>query len=254
MAEFYAEGLLHRLLGMDSNNGEPDEVAKKAREMFTFHIVPNINPDGSANGYLRTNAAGSNLNREWAPSPAPLPLDGTSAEDDGENGIIYEAPTLLRSPEVYHLLRHMDTTGCDAFLDIHGDEALPFNFLAGSQGMTNWGKRLESLHGAFLASYERANPDMQCKVSYDPEEPNEGMRNVCSNQIALRFDCFSGTLEMPFKEISGGEPGWGPERARKLGASVLDALCYVSPYLRDKGEFWKGLPEEDEYVHPSSNY
>eukprot|EP00581_Thalassiosira_minuscula_P000873 CAMPEP_0183744004 /NCGR_PEP_ID=MMETSP0737-20130205/65510_1 /TAXON_ID=385413 /ORGANISM="Thalassiosira miniscula, Strain CCMP1093" /LENGTH=666 /DNA_ID=CAMNT_0025979639 /DNA_START=256 /DNA_END=2252 /DNA_ORIENTATION=- len=247
MAEFYAEGLLTRLLGLDD---KWDKVAERARELYTFRIVPNINPDGSCNGYLRTNADGQNLNREWCPSPAPL---AEGSEDDAEPET-YEAPTMERSPEVYHLLRRMDETGCDAFLDIHGDEALPFNFLAGSQGMPVWGKRLESLHGMFLASYERANPDMQAKVSYEPDEPGGGMPNICSNQIAQRFDCFSGTLEMPFKECwadvmrgtGGGEDGedvgWGPERARRLGASVLDALCYIAPHLRDDGEFWSGLP------------
>ncbi len=149
---------------------------------------------------------------------------------------------------------YLELYSCDAFLDIHGDEALPFNFLAGSQGMSVWGKRLESLHGAFLASYERSNQDMQAKVSYDPDKPNEGMKNICSNQIAERFDCFSATLEMPFKECWGRPAGWGPERASQLGASVLDALCYVQPYLRDEGDFWEGLPDEDAYVEPSSKY
>lgn len=246
MSSFYAEGLLNRLLALDD---KWDKVSEKSRELFSFYIVPNINPDGSANGYLRTNAAGSNLNREWCPSPSPPSLDGSSSTSE-----MYEAPTLHRSPEVYYLLKHMDETGCDAFLDIHGDEALPFNFLAGSQGMTVWGKRLESLHGAFLASYERANSDMQAKVSYDPDKPNEGMQNFCSNQIAERFDCFSATLEMPFKECWGRPTGWGPERARQLGASVLDALCYVQPRLREEGDFWKGLPDEDAYVEPSSKY
>ncbi|KAL7524958.1 hypothetical protein ACHAXR_000794, partial [Thalassiosira sp. AJA248-18] len=247
MAEYYAEGLLNRLLGLDD---KWDKVAEKAREMYTFNIVPNMNLDGSMSGYLRVNAAGSNLNREWCPSPAPL------AEDDADDAKadMYEAPTLERSPEVYHLLSRMDQTGCDAFLDIHGDEALPFNFLAGSQGMPVWGKRLESLHGMFLASYARANDDMQAKVSYEPDEPGKGMPNVCSNQIAERFDCFSGTLEMPFKECWDKKIGWGPERARQLGASVLDALCYIQPHLRDEGEFWDTLQDEDDYVNPTSKY
>ena len=120
--------------------------------------------------------------------------------------------------------------------------------------MSVWGKRLESLHGAFLASYARANHDMQAKISYDPDKPNEGMKNICSNQIAERFNCFSATLEMPFKECWGRPAGWGPERAMELGASVLDALCYVQPHLRDGGDFWEGLPEEDAYVEPSSKY
>ena len=242
MAEFYAEGLLSRLLD------DWDSVGKKAREMYTFNIVPNVNPDGSIAGNLRVNALGSNLNREWAPSSAPC-------DSNEESQVPYEAPTLERSPEVYHILRYMDKTGCDAFLDIHGDEELPFNFLAGSQGMPNWSKRLEALHGAFLAAYERANSDMQAQVSYEPDEPNEGMTNICSNQIALRFDCFSGTLEMPFKElILPQKQGWGPERARELGASVLDPLLYICPYLRNNKPFWERLPSEDAYVHPSSVY
>jgi len=240
MAEFYAEGLLSRLLD------DWDSVAKKARELYTFNIVPNVNPDGSIAGNLRVNALGSNLNREWAPSSPP-------GDSDEECQVLYEAPTLERSPEVYHILRHMDQTGCDAFLDIHGDEELPFNFLAGSQGMQNWSKRLEALHGAFLASYERANSDMQAQVSYEPDKPNEGMTNICSNQIALRFDCFSGTLEMPFKEL-WQKQGWGPERARELGASVLDPLLYICPYLRDNKPFWERLPSEDAYIHPSCEY
>ena len=36
------------------------------RRLLTFHIVPNMNPDGSVRGHLRTNACGANLNREWA--------------------------------------------------------------------------------------------------------------------------------------------------------------------------------------------
>ena len=59
---------------------------------------------------------------------------------------------------------------------------------------------------------------------------------------------------MPFKECWGRPAGWGPERAGQLGASVLDALCYVQPYLRDKGDFWEGLPDKDAYVAPSSEY
>ena len=34
----------------------------------------------------------------------------------------YQAPTLERSPEVYYMLRALDTLGCDLFIDVHGDE------------------------------------------------------------------------------------------------------------------------------------
>ena len=91
-----------------------DGLAHKAREAFTFYIVPNMNPDGSHLGYLRCNAGGQNLNREWC--------------DTGD----YKAPTLERSPEVYYVLKKMDEIGVDCFADIHGDEEMPFNFIGES--------------------------------------------------------------------------------------------------------------------------
>lgn len=241
MAEFYAEGLLTRLLGLDAE-GQVDGLVHQLLQKYTFHVVPNMNPDGAARGHLRTNAAGANLNREWASSP----------EKD------YEAPSLKRSPEVYHVLKKMDETGCDLFLDVHGDEGLPYNFLA-QAGVPQWGPRLEALHGAFLASYSRTNPDMQQKIAYEAPPPFQDgdVLNIASDQVAARFDCLSLTLEMPFKDcLSNPDPerGWSPARARKLGASVLDSFMHIQPHLRADGEFWKSLPKEDAYVLPTSDY
>jgi murein tripeptide amidase MpaA len=75
-AEWWMDGFLSRLLDAD------DAVAKELRSGATFYVVPNVNPDGSVRGHLRTNASGANLNREWAPTGN------------------YDAPTLARSPEV----------------------------------------------------------------------------------------------------------------------------------------------------------
>ena len=241
MAEYFAEGLLTRLLGLKTN-GEVDDQVKRILDMYTFYIVPCMCPDGGVRGHLRTNACGANLNREWA----------TKGE--------YDAPTLARSPEVYAVLNKMDETSVDAFLDIHGDEELPFNFISGAEKVPTWGKRLESLHGAFVAAYMRSNSDMQQKVGYPPPESEEDAAkylNVATNQIATRFDCLSMTLEMPFKDCeSNPDPdrGWSPERARKLGASVLDPLEYVHPHLRTESLFWNALTPADAYVEPNDNY
>ena len=95
MAEWFIEGLLERLLDTS------DPVSRRLLERAVFHIVPNMNPDGSARGNLRTNAAGSNLNSEWL------------------------EPSMERSPEVFLVRERMKQTGVDAFFDIHGDEGLP---------------------------------------------------------------------------------------------------------------------------------
>uniref|UniRef100_A0A7S3VEH8 Peptidase M14 domain-containing protein n=1 Tax=Chaetoceros debilis TaxID=122233 RepID=A0A7S3VEH8_9STRA len=252
MAEFYAEGLLNRLLGLNSEASYAvDGKVREALSMYTFYIVPNMNPDGAFRGHLRTNAGGQNLNREWCPSEMP---DGTP----------YDAPTLERSPEVFHVLQKMDQTGVDVFLDVHGDEELPYNFIAGAEGCPNWSPRLQSLQGAFLAQYSRTNSDMQVAVGYEPEEPGEGRMNVCSNQIAVRYNCLAVTLEQPFKDcMSNPDPerGWNAARSSMLGSSVLEPLVYVGPFLRTDNEFWvntedsaAAFGEDDMYVSPTSDY
>ena len=150
--------------------------------------------------------------------------------------------------------------GVDCFLDIHGDEELPFNFISGAELVPNWDKRMESLHGAFTAAYTRANPDMQRKIGYSPPKTREEVldyMNVATNQVANRFNCLGLTLEMPFKDcltMPDPEFGWTPARARKLGASVLAPLEYIHPYLRAEGDFWTNLPSEDAYVEPTDDY
>lgn len=229
-ASFFAEGLLARLLGFD---GAVDGLAVKLRRQFTFHVVPNMNPDGSVRGHLRTNAAGANLNREWA------------STDD------YEAPTLARSPEVYYALKAMDVTGVDAFVDVHGDEALPVSFISGAEGCACWGPRIKSLQSAFLACYARANPDIQAAIGYAPDAPLEAKLTMGSNQVAQRYDCLGVTLEMPFKDcacnLGTGTTFQGP-RASAMGASFLDALAYVATSLR--GITAPKFGPEDDYVAP----
>jgi hypothetical protein len=120
----------------------------------------------------------------------------------------------------------MDEIGVDCFADVHGDEELPFNFIAGAEGCKNWGSRLEGLQGAFLGAYCRANPDMQKDISYDPEDPNGAILTVASNQIATRFDCLAITLEMPYKDCltcSDPKRGFTGQRCARLGASIVRA-------------------------------
>ena len=219
------------------NTDDDDKAVRTLLEQYTLYIVPCMCPDGAVRGHLRTNSVGANLNREWA-----------TTEDD------YMAPTLERSPEVYHVLQRMDETGVDLFLDIHGDEELPVVFLAGAQGTPYWGERMERLHGAFLGAYHRANTDMQQSIGYTPIDPSKVVVNTATKVIATRFQCLATTLEMPFKDCATNpnpQRGWSPNRCRKLGASVVEPLLYIHPFLRAEGAFWEdAFDEKDAYIRP----
>jgi len=205
MAEWWIEGFIDRLLDED------DAIARSLLEQAVFYIVPNMNPDGSIRGNLRTNAAGANLNREW------------------------ESPTPDRSPEVYFVREWMDAVGVDLCLDIHGDEALPYNFISGSEGIPNHSERLAKLQESFKQAYMLANPDFQVTHGYDLDKPGQANMTMCTNQVAQRYDCLAATIEQPFKDtVDTPDPtyGWSSRRCLRLGATALDPIHRVIDALR----------------------
>jgi len=205
MAEWLVDGLLHSLL--DSDNA----TAKLLLDKANFYIVPNMNPDGSVRGHLRTNAAGVNLNREWL------------------------NPSLEKSPEVFHVINKMKETGVDLFYDVHGDEALPFVFLAGSQGTPSYSDRLAKLRDRFSEVFKLASADFQSEFGYEIDAPGEANMTVATNWVAEEFDCLANTLEMPFKDndnVPDPTMGWSPERSIKLGEASLVAMLAVLDDLR----------------------
>ncbi len=197
MAEWWAEGALDLLVS-------DDPVAAKLRAVATFHIVPNMNPDGSQRGHLRTNAAGVNLNREW------------------------NAPTLKRSPEVHHVRAAMDATGVDFAMDVHGDEAIPYVFMAGFDGIPSWTQRQGDLYKRFGTELAARTPDFQTKHGYPTAAPGKANLSMSTNQLAERFGAVAMTLEMPFKDNADApDPlrGWSPERSRQLARDCLATLA-----------------------------
>ncbi|MDO5768688.1 MAG: M14-type cytosolic carboxypeptidase, partial [Psychrobacter sp.] len=205
MAEWLIEGLLDSLL--DSDNPTARALLDKAN----FYIVPNMNPDGSVRGHLRTNAVGTNLNREWL------------------------NPSLNKSPEVYHVINKMEETGVDLFYDVHGDEAIPFVFLAGSQGTPSYTERLERLRNRFAEVLKLASADFQTQFGYEIDAPGTANMTLATHWVAERFDCLANTLEMPFKDndnLPDTVTGWSPERSMKLGEASLVAMLAVVDDLR----------------------
>jgi murein tripeptide amidase MpaA len=204
MAEFWMEGALERLL----DDGDP--VSRVLRTRATFHIVPNMNPDGSKRGHLRTNAVGANLNREW------------------------HEPTVERSPEVLAVRNAMDESGVDFAMDIHGDEAIAANFLAGFEGVPGWRKEKQKLFDAFAEALVRISPDFQTSRGYEIPAPGQANLSMSTAQLAERFGAVSMTLEMPFKDNEDlPDPlyGWSPDRCRLLARACLDAIHFILPGL-----------------------
>ncbi len=205
MAEWFMEGVIGRLLD------PADAFAQALLQCAEFYLVPNMNPDGSVRGHLRTNALGVNLNREW------------------------HDPSLARSPEVRRVLTRMEESGIDLFLDIHGDETLPYNFVAGCEANPGYCTRIASLEEMFKSHFLLASPDFQITEGYDKDQFGEQTLTLACNQLGHRFDCLSFTIEMPFKDNANRPDllqGWSPERSQKLGEAVLQPIHAVIDRLR----------------------
>jgi murein tripeptide amidase MpaA len=197
MAEWWMEGMINRLVD------ESDPVVRELLKKAVIYLVPNMNPDGSRRGHLRTNAAGVNLNREW------------------------HASSLKKSPEVYNVLEKMEDTGVNFVLDVHGDEVLAYNFIAGTEGIPGWNETRQAKLDLYKQTLARINPDFQTEYGYPPNKAGKANMSLCSNALAEKFNCQAMTLEMSFKDASGTPDkgqGWSPERCMKLASSCLDAL------------------------------
>jgi murein tripeptide amidase MpaA len=204
MAEWFVEGMLERLLD------PADPIARRILERAVVHLVPNMNPDGSVRGNLRTNAAGANLNREWM------------------------TPSLERSPEVFHVRAAMQAAGVDGFLDVHGDEGLPYVFTDGNERLSTYTPRMDALERAFGAALETANPDFQTVHGYPANKETKVNLTVASKWVGHTYGGLALTLEMPFKDnanLPDARQGWSGARSKRLGADTLTALHALLPSL-----------------------
>ncbi|MDN2661382.1 M14-type cytosolic carboxypeptidase [Neptunomonas sp. CHC150] len=198
MAEWLVEGLLERLVD------QHDALSRQLLERCVFWVVPNMNPDGSVRGHLRTNAVGTNLNREW------------------------HDPTPEKSPEVLVVREKMKETGVDLYLDIHGDETLPCNFIAGQAGSPLVSDDILTAERIFKENLARINPDFQVERGYEPGKFGQETLTIASFWVGETFGCPAMTLEMPFKDYDKRPDlayGWSPERSKQLGKSLLHPIA-----------------------------
>ena len=195
MAEWWMEGALDWLASPAAA-----ELLAKA----TVHVVPNMNPDGTRRGHLRTNAAGVNLNREW------------------------HDPSPHRSPEVLCVREAMAATGVAFAMDVHGDEAIAANFFAGFHGVPSFTEARGAKFDEYARRLAAHTRDFQTEKGYGKMPPGKANLTIATNQIAERFGAVAVTLEMPFKDHDANpdlEYGWSPERSKALGAACLEVLA-----------------------------
>lgn len=203
MAQWFIEGLIKQLISKDTDN-----LHRLAQTVF--YIVPNMNPDGSFLGNHRTNQKGRNLNREWS----------ASNQND--------------SPEVYYVQKKMHETGVDLFLDIHGDEEIPYSFIMSAGSQCKWGNKAKQ----FKRDFVLANKHFQTDVDYDTYfQKNTGCckaSNICgstaqstaTDYVEHTFDCLALLLEMPFKGINVESEGvdYNQSQIMGLGKSILKPI------------------------------
>lgn len=205
MAEWLMEGLLRRLLDWQ------DPLSRHLLDRATFYIVPHMNPDGAVHGNLRTNAAGFDLNRAWQTADEKC------------------------TPEVFFVREKMKTIGVDLFLDIHGDESMPYVFVAGCEGNPNYSPRLAQLETQFKTHFQLASPDFQTEFGYERDAPGTGNLDMATNWVGQHFDCLAFTLEMPFKDndlLPDDDFGWNGQRSLRLGEALLLPIAAVLDDLR----------------------
>ena len=213
MAEWWIQGALEKLASTE------DRAAAALRAQATFHIVPNMNPDGSVLGHLRTNAAGVNLNREW------------------------QAPSLERSPEVLHVLNAMADSGVDFAIDVHGHETATSAFAVGCEDLGLWNADQAALHGSFCEKLAARNRAFSRMSGGSRGEPACLTRPMAATQLAERFGAVAMALEMPFKDSSADpdpEYGWSPARSVRLAADCLEALSPLVGAMHRTGRRARG--------------
>lgn len=205
MAEWFIEGVIERL------QQQNDPVIAALLACADLYLVPNMNPDGAFHGNLRTNARGKDLNRAWQDSSEAL------------------------SPEVFFVQQQMERYGVDMFLDVHGDEEIPYVFTAACEGNPGYTAHQQQLEAHFRRRLGEITVDFQSVHGYPRSAPGQANMSLACNSVGARYECLSLTLEMPFKDNDNApdpHTGWNGKRSARLGQDVLTVLSEMAPVLR----------------------
>ncbi|KPY25383.1 Peptidase M14, carboxypeptidase A [Pseudomonas coronafaciens pv. porri] len=205
MAEWFMEGVIERLQQRD------DAALQHLLNHADLYLIPNMNPDGAFHGHLRTNANGKDLNRAWQDS------------------------TEKQSPEVFFARQQMEKYGVDMFLDVHGDEEIPYVFTAACEGNPGYNPHQQQLEEHFRRQLCEVTVDFQTVHGYPRSAKGQANLNLAANAVGERYKCLALTLEMPFKDHDNApDPiaGWSGKRSAQLASDVLNVLADMVKDLR----------------------
>lgn len=204
MASWFMEGLLQKLL----NSQDPH--TKSLLQHAVIYVVPHMNPDGACRGHLRANARGIDLNRQW------------------------QNPSCTDAPEVFYVREKMQEIGVDFFLDVHGDESIPYVFLADALDNPSCSDQQRQWTESFQQALRQFSPDFQTEHGYVRHQFSAEQATLACNYVADAFKCLAFTLEMPFKDnrnLPDTQQGWSPQRSHLLAHAVVQALLAIVPSL-----------------------
>ncbi len=169
---WWMEGFLRRML-------DPlDPTSRGLLDQMRFHVVPNMNPDGSRLGHYRTNISGHNLNASW------------------------DRATMKDTPAVWSVLQQMETVGIDFCLDIHGDEEIPFAFIASVDRLLPLAPVTIRTLDLFEDILARADPNFTSQPFLDRPHIKASPQSFCVPHLMQRFTIPAVTLELPFKRYN----------------------------------------------------
>ncbi len=201
MGSWWMEGFFDRLAD------ESDADVTRLLDAATLHIIPCMNLDGARRGHLRTNAAGTDLNRAWRNA------------------------SMKASPEVFIVREKMRETGVGFFLDVHGDEGIPNNFIDGAEGVPSWSEALHNRLDRYKSLLLQVSKDFQTSDGYPKPPPGKANLDIATNYVAETWGCLSMTLEMPFKDANVNPNlihGWSPDRCRQFAREHLTVMAQVA--------------------------
>jgi len=218
MAQWFAEGVLKKL-------ADPEVQQQLQRHNIRFYCIANMNPDGSKCGNHRTNALGTNLNRQWSE---------------------FGTGTMNEAPEALLVASRMQEIGVDALFDIHGDEEIPHNFAMSDTDFSfgdAFKRELLGLNSKFQIQYDYSNYQSNCGAVVEGgiqssrccgSECNTTISGKATDFVKNAFNKPAVLIEMSYKELANGDGealSWGQLDCVKLGAdSVVAVLQSLDEY------------------------